>query len=425
MNRRDFLRTTGAVAAGFLTKAAGHAHVAGPAFSDWGWPLPYDRISDQSIKWLKDKGWWPLPVTKQPVYSGPNATWYVMEKLNLLGKRGLEAKFLALLTGPAVIESFVSGKIAVGHSGNLPFIVMVDKELPALGFAVEAPNTKIAVVVPPDSELRKLSDLKGRGKPTSVGLIVGGATQFYFGLAAKTHGLIQGRDYILQNLGNAEMATMPKGVDAVMPWEPHRSLLIKIRRLGREIDVVFPYNFMMGYSFFRRELHEQAPDVAQAVVDAYVEAQLWIRRYPDQALELVKSIRELEGFPMELLAQQLAAYNNLYKPTSAFLFDEFWAGENSRVSAWLKENNVTRRLVTGEDLSKYHASQYQARTYKKLGWRVPSQPPWIPRNWGGRVGVIPYPEYLQQDSLSQPQPWPEPGDLVAPWSFGGRTYTPA
>lgn len=424
INRRGFLRTAGGYTAVILAQT-GHAYAANPSFTDWGWPQPYERVSDQSIKWLQEKGWWPLPVTKQPTYSGPNATWYGMEKLGLLAKRGIEAKFVALLTGPAVNEAFVSGKVVVGHGGNLPFVTMVEKELPVLAFAVEAPNIKIAVIVPKDSDLQRLSDMKGRSKPVAIALTVGGVSHFYFGLAAKAHGLVQGRDYILQNLSNAEMATMPKGPDALIPMEPHRTLTIKVRKLGREIDMVFPYMFFNGYAYFRRELHEHAPDVAQAVVDAYVEAQLWVRRNPDQALELVKSIRELEGFPVELLAQQIAMYSNLYKPTSSFLFDEFWAIENARIGAWLFENNVTRRLVTNKDLSKHHAAQYQERTYKKLGWRIPYQPPWIPRNWGGRVGVTPYPEYLQQDNLQQPQPWPEPGDLVAPWSFGGRTYNPA
>jgi sulfonate transport system substrate-binding protein len=420
--RRDFLRTVSATAIVLVSRRTEGQTTT--SFTDWGWPQPYERISDRSVKWLQDRGWWPLPVVKQPVYSGPNATWYAMDHLGLLAKRGVEAKFSTLLTGPAVIEAFVSGKIAVGHSGNLPFITMVEHSVPVVGFAVEAPNTKIALVVPTDSKLQRFSDLKGREKPAGIALIVGGASHFYFGLAAQRHGLTQGKDYILQNMGNAEMATMPKGVDALIPWEPHRTLMTKIRKLGREIDVVFPYNFIMGYSFFRRELQDNAPDVAQALVDAYIEAQLWIRRNPSPALELVKSIRELEGFPPELLAQQLATYNNLYKPTGYFLYDDFWSAENIRLADWLKDNNVTRRRLSREDLSKNHASRYQEQTYKRLGWRVPSQPPWIPKGWSGKIGTIPYPEYLQQDNLQQPQAWPEPGDLVAPWSFGGRMYQP-
>jgi ABC-type nitrate/sulfonate/bicarbonate transport system substrate-binding protein len=38
------------------------------------------------------------------------------------------------------------------------------------------------------------------------------------------------------------------------------------------IDNIFAYNFYQGNFYVRRELEDHAPDVAQALVDAYVEA---------------------------------------------------------------------------------------------------------------------------------------------------------
>ena len=35
---------------------------AAQGFNEWGWPQPYDKVSDKSIAWLKQKGWWPLAV---------------------------------------------------------------------------------------------------------------------------------------------------------------------------------------------------------------------------------------------------------------------------------------------------------------------------------------------------------------------------
>ena len=34
-------------------------------FTEWGWPLPYEKVSDASINWLKQKGWWPLKLAYQ------------------------------------------------------------------------------------------------------------------------------------------------------------------------------------------------------------------------------------------------------------------------------------------------------------------------------------------------------------------------
>lgn len=34
-------------------------------FTEWGWPLPYEKVSQKSIDWLKEKGWWPLKLSYQ------------------------------------------------------------------------------------------------------------------------------------------------------------------------------------------------------------------------------------------------------------------------------------------------------------------------------------------------------------------------
>ena len=64
------------------------------------------------------------------------------------------------------------------------------------------------------------------------------------------------------------------------------------------------------------------------------------------------------------------------------------------------------------------------KTFTKLGWAVPKQPPFIPADWSGSPDKIPYPEYLTADNLKEPQPFPEKGDLVKPWTFNKKPFTP-
>ena len=60
----------------------------------------------------------------------------------------------------------------------------------------------------------------------------------------------------------------------------------------------------------------------------------------------------------------------------------------------------------------------------KLGWAVPKQPPFLPAGWSGDPGKPPFPEYLHAINTRNPQAFPERGDLVKPWAFAGKTYTP-
>ena len=64
------------------------------------------------------------------------------------------------------------------------------------------------------------------------------------------------------------------------------------------------------------------------------------------------------------------------------------------------------------------------KTFEKLGWAVPEQPPFIPAGWTGDPGKLPYPEYLTAENAKQPQAFPEAGDLTKPWSFAGKSYNP-
>ena len=61
-----------------------------------------------------------------------------------------------------------------------------------------------------------------------------------------------------------------------------------------------------------------------------------------------------------------------------------------------------------------------ADTYARLGWKVPSLPPFLPTDWKGTVGKPPYPKYGLE--VMGPQQFPAPGDLTRDWAYGGKTY---
>ncbi|HVC31549.1 MAG TPA: hypothetical protein VND24_10205, partial [Steroidobacteraceae bacterium] len=58
--------------AGALALLTATPALAQQKFTDWGWPLPYQRVSQKSVQWLKSKGWWPVEVAFQAPWSGQN-----------------------------------------------------------------------------------------------------------------------------------------------------------------------------------------------------------------------------------------------------------------------------------------------------------------------------------------------------------------
>lgn len=409
------------VAAAALSAMPGVAHAVDP--TAWGWPQPYEQVSAKSVEWLKGKGWWPLGVGYQPPWSGHNALNIVLDRQKLLQKRGIEASFTPFLAGPPLIEAFTAGRIQVGGAGNFPYHSLVDRKVPAKGVINYSLLTH-AVVVPNDSPLKSLKDLKGAKEPHTIGIVTGTSSEFYFQAAAAANGIEIGKDVILKNIPLSEQLQLPKGIAAVVPWEFTVSLLTDERKTGRIIDTVFPYSIYEGIGFVRQELIDNTPDVVQAIVDAYTEAALWIRLNPEETVKLLQQDPALKTIDAGFLAKQVADNNNLFKPTALIPVPEFWAKEDERIRVWLKERNRLTRDISEAEYAASYAPKFAADAARKLGWKVPTQPVFLPKDWPGAIGKIPYPAYFNQATAKAPQAFPEPGDLEKPWTFGGKTYQP-
>ncbi|MCP1673659.1 sulfonate transport system substrate-binding protein [Natronocella acetinitrilica] len=416
--------TTLAGAAGAVLAFASAFAIADQEFNDWGWPQPYEQISEESIDWLKDRGWWPISMAYQAPWSGANTLNVVMVHGGLLEARGIEANLTSFGTGPEINEVIASGRAQVGIGGNFPFTSLVERGVPIQTIGVLTPNLLHATIVPNDSEIESFEDFANRDRPAVVGLATGSSAEFYFVQAAAVHGVEIGKDVQLRNMSLPEQMTMPRGLDAVVPWDAAATIISEFHERGRVVDTIYSYNFYQGNQYVRQELIDNVPDVVQAITDAFIEASLWIRLNPDQAVDLLAKQPELETWDRELLAQQTAMHNNLYKPTAAYPFAEFWSKENERISKWLYEGGRLNSMVTAADYEAAFDASFMEETFNKLGWKVPDQPPFLPAGWDHEIGDLPYPEYDSSATLTDPQPWPEPQDLVAPWEFDGTRYTP-
>ncbi len=393
-------------------------------FNEWGWPVPYEKVSDKSVKWLKDKGWWPVQVAYQAPWSGQNTVNIVMDRQGLLKARGVETRYQAFPSGPAINETIVSARFQVGNGGNFPFTSLLDKNIPVKAIAILSPNLLHALVVPPDSPLKSIKDLKGSNPPATIGLVTGSSAEFYFQMAMQMNGLQAGKDVILKNMPPGEQMALPKGITGVVAWDPTPAMMVEERKNGRIIDSIFPYNMYEGQFYVRTEMVENVPDVVQAFSDAFAEATLWIRLYPERAAQLKSEDPMLKNFSREILLQQVKAYSNLYKPTNIYPHAQFWGAVNETIFDWLHEQKRITRPLKAKDFVAAVDERFMKRSFEKLGWAVPAQPPFIPPGWKGNPSKPPFPDYVHAINTKQPQPFPEKGDLVKAWSFGGKTYSP-
>src|SRR5258708_28443638 len=107
-------------AAILLSLASYRAHAEDKRFTDWGWPVPYEKISDKSVAWLQQKGWTPLVFGWQGPFSGQNTINVALSKTHLLKQRGLETKFHAFAAGPDVNEALAAARPQLSHGAHFP-----------------------------------------------------------------------------------------------------------------------------------------------------------------------------------------------------------------------------------------------------------------------------------------------------------------
>lgn len=418
--RRLMLAGTAAAA---LLGSTGSA-MAATNTNEWGWPTPYEKVSDKSIAWLKDKGWWPIQVAFQAPWSGQNTVNIVMDRMGLLAARGVEAKWTAFASGPSINEVLISGRYQAGNGGNFPFTTLVDRRIPVKAIAIQSPNLLHALVVPNDSPIKSIKDLKGMNPPATVGLVTGSSAEFYFQVAAQINGIEIGKDVIMKNMPPGEQMSMPKGITGVVSWDPAPAMMVNERKNGRIVDSIYPYNIYEGQFYLRSELTENVPDVAQAFADAFAEAMLWTRLHPEKAVALMAEDPNLKNYSKEILLQQVEAYNNLYKPTTIYPDAEFYGKVNEPIFKWLYDAKRITRPLKGSDFAEAVDERFMRKTFEKLGWAVPKRPPYLPADWTGKPEQPPYPAYVNSLNAKAPQPFPESGDLVKPWKFDGKTHQP-
>ena len=144
---------------------------------------------------------------------------------NALKEYDVKINFTEFESGPSENESFAAGQQDIGVIGNVPAItgIAAGQDRVLVGIAYNGEKTE-ATLVPKDSDITKLEDLKGK----KVGLVVGSIAQNLLDAQLKSVGLSIA-DVTLVNLSPAEQSVALENgeVDAISTWEPN---ITKIRK---------------------------------------------------------------------------------------------------------------------------------------------------------------------------------------------------
>lgn len=235
------------------------------------------------------------------------ASLFVLQKsLGTLEKKlaplGVQVKWVEFPAGPQLLEGLNVGSIDVGYVGEAPqiFAQAAGAQFVYIGHDPASPQAE-ALVVPKDSPIKSVADLKGR----KVALNKGSNVHYLLVRLLEKHGLKYADvQPVFLPPADARAAFERGAVDAWAIWDPFLAAAEKqigARVLADGRGVVNNYLYYLG----ERSYAEKYPQVIKALFDDLREQGRWLGANPRAAAE---KIAPLQGLDVAVVEQSLRHY---------------------------------------------------------------------------------------------------------------------
>jgi sulfonate transport system substrate-binding protein len=217
-----------------------------------------------------------------------------------LGPQGIKVRWIEFPAGPQMLEGLNVGSIDLAATGDAPpaFAQAAKADLIYLAHSPASPKTE-AILVPADSPIKTVADLKGK----RVALNKGSDVNYLLVSALEQAGLSY-KDVTPVYLppSDARAAFQRGSVDAWVIWDPYYAEVETHAnaRLLKDAEGLVPH-----YTFFLASRHfaETYPDSAKQVIRQLSELSGWANAHQDQA---AKILAESTGLDQAIWAKALA-----------------------------------------------------------------------------------------------------------------------
>ncbi len=228
-----------------------------------------------------------------------------------LSPLGVSVKWVEFPAGPQLLEGLNVGAVDVGFVGEAPpiFAQAAGARFVYIGFDPAAPEAE-AIVVPKDSAIKSLADLKGK----KIALNKGSNVHYLLVKALEKQGLKYGDiQAVYLPPADARAAFERGAVDAWVIWDPFLAAVEKqsgARVLADGRGLVNNY----AYYLAERGFAEKYPQIIQALFDDSQAQAAWLKANIKAAAAV---IAPLQGLEPEVVEKGLTRYQFGVKPLTA------------------------------------------------------------------------------------------------------------
>jgi len=211
-------------------------------------------------------------------------------------------KWVEFPAGPQLLEGLNVGSVDVGFVGEAPpiFAQAAGANFVYIGYDPAAPEAE-AIVVPKDSPIKNVADLKGR----KIALNKGSNVHYLLVRALEKAGLAYSDvQPVFLPPADARAAFEKGSVDAWAIWDPFLAAVEK--QSGARIVVDGRNGVANNHQFYlaERGYAEKRPDVIKALFDDSLEQGRWLKANLKQAAAIIAPLQGLDVAVVELALQR-------------------------------------------------------------------------------------------------------------------------
>ncbi len=228
-----------------------------------------------------------------------------------LKEKGVTVKWVEFPAGPQLLEGLNVGSVSFGEAGEAPpiFAQAANSNIVYIANQPAAPLAE-ALIVPKDSKIQSVQDLKGKRIVLNKGSNV-----HYLLLKVLEANHLELDDIQVVYLPPADArAAFEKGaVDAWVIWDPF--FAAAEQQLGAKV-LATGQNLVSNHQFYLadRKFAEQHPDVLKAVVNELNTTTQWVSQHQTDAAKLLEKPTSL---PLDVLNTSISRMGFGVKPISS------------------------------------------------------------------------------------------------------------
>ena len=257
-----------------------------------------------------------------------------------LAPLGFGVKWVEFPAGPQLLEGLNVGSVDIGFVGEAPpiFAQAAGAKFYYVGYEPAAPKAE-ALVVPKDSPIKSVADLKGR----KVALNKGSNVHYLLVKLLEKNGLkLTDITPVYLPPADARAAFESRAVDAWVIWDPFTAAAEKqigARILADATGVASNHQYYLA----ERGFTEKHPQVIRAVFEDSVDKGRWVKANLKQAAELVAPV---QGLTPEITELSLRRYEFNVQPLNDAVI-----AEQQKIADAFAELKLIPRPISVKDAS--------------------------------------------------------------------------